>query len=556
MLRAGITVRGARWLAAAALGALGAPCTATDQPAMPLGTQTHFFQNWPASALTQATAVDAHSLRDTVPWALVERRTGHYDFDAPGIAPLDAACHSRSDLVLTLVPRHPAYDAGFVVNSSTGIAAFARYAAALSARFGPCLTAIELGNEVNSPSNLPLPPGVDRAASYVALVRATARAVHAGHPGVQILGGSTNTVGTGFLDGLFAAGLLDAADAIAIHPYRTNAEGLDLEIGHLQDVMRRHGRTLPIWATEFSDNFATPDLAAPHLVKMVATLSAAGVARAYWYALLDEPYFRNMGLFERSRAIKPAGRAFAFVQRELIPHGPAVRVTTADPTARLYRLGGNRWVAWGASGTIRFPGGRLWDAQGRMLPGDSATLADDPVIVTGAASFSAAPGAVVADSLTGYGHVPWSYWAQTGDGALHPLDWLDTPWTSSMGDRDFKPLRIDADSAATAGDASRPTRVVLRYTAHAKVEARLAACLTKGDRGDGVDISALHNGDRVAGAILTRKLALTTPVLHLAAGDTVDLIGGPNRIAGGDSYRLRAWIVRAGSAAQPPCAGS
>jgi hypothetical protein len=554
MRRASISMPLAGLLAAIALMATGAPCAAADGPGIALGTQTHFFQKWPAAALAQATTVGARSLRDTVPWSVVERRPGQFDFATPGIAPLDAACRSGDDLLLTLVPRHPSYDAGLFVHSPAGIAAFARYATVLADRFGTCLIGIELGNEINSPSNLALPSGVDRAATYVALVRATAQAVHAGHPRVRILGGSTNTVGTGFLDGLFAAGLLDAADAIAVHPYRSHTEGLDLEIAHLEDTMRRHGRVLPIWATEFSDNFATPALAAPHLVKMTTVLAAMGTRRAFWYALLDEPYFRNMGLFDASRAIKPAGRAFTLIQRELVSHGPAVRVPTADPTARLYQWGADRWVAWGTTGTIRFKGTpRLWDAQGRMLPGDTVALSDDPVIITGASGFTAQPGAVLADSLTGYGNAPWTYWAQTGDGALHPLDWLDTPWSSSMSGRYFKPLRIDADSAATAGDAAHPTRVVLRYTAPSATKARLAACLIKSDRGDGVDITAWYNGTAVSNAILTKRLELATPTLHLSPGDTVDLIAGPNKLADGDSFTLRAWIVREGGPLQPPC---
>lgn len=544
-------------LALAAILTLTGSACAEDVP-MVLGTQTHFFQKWPATALTRATLVDARSLRDTVPWSVVERLPDRYDFAAPDIAPLDTFCRSGGILVLTLVPRHPLYDGGLFAHSPAGIAAFARYAAALANRFGPCLAALELGNEINSPSNLVLPAGVDAAPAYVALVRATARAVHATHPRVRILGGSTNTVGTGFLDGLFAAGLLDAADAIAVHPYRAHAEGLDLEIVHLQDAMKRHGRMLPIWATEFSDNFATPAAAAPHLVKMVTVLSAAGITHAYWYALLDEPFFRNMGLFDKGHTIKPAGRAFAIAQRELAAYGPAVRVPTGDPTARLYRFGTSRWVAWGSSGTIHFQGApRLWDAQGRALPGDSIALSDDPVIVTGASAFTMQPGAVLADSLTGYGHVPWSYGALTGDRQFHVLGWLDGPWTSTMGSRLFRPLRIDADSAAPAGDAAHATRVVLRYTAPAAppiaAGARLAACLTKAAKGDGVDVTIAHNGRPVIGGILTDRLVLATPPLHLAAGDTIDLIGGPNRVAGGDSFTLRAWIVRQGSDAQPPC---
>jgi hypothetical protein len=95
--------------------------------------------------------------------------------------------------------------------------------------------------------------------------------------------------------------------------------------------------------------------------------------------------------------------------------------------------------------------------------------------------------------------------------------------------------------------------VVLRYTAPSATKARLAACLIKSDRGDGVDITAWHNGTAVSNAILTKRLELATPTLHLSPGDTVDLIAGPNKLADGDSFTLRAWIVREGGPLQPPC---
>ena len=137
----------------------------------------------------------------------------------------------------------------------------------------PCLAAIEVGNEINGPGTLVYPAGANRAAAYVATLKAV-RARIGGR--TAVLGGSTNTIGTGFLKSLFAAGMLAEVDGIAVHPYRSRAEGLDIELAQLNAAMDAAGRRVPVWASEFSRDTSDQPLAAGELVKQATMLAAAG----------------------------------------------------------------------------------------------------------------------------------------------------------------------------------------------------------------------------------------------------------------------------------------
>lgn len=518
-----------------------------------LGVQTHFSQGWPPGLLGAARGVHAPALRDSLPWTDGERRAGAYDFAGARARPLADACAAQQTLLLTLVPRNPLYDGGALVASDAGRRAFAAYVNALADHFGRCLIAVEIGNEINTSSNFKFAPGVDPATAYVALLRTLREQVKPRHPALAILGGSTNVVGTGFLARLAAAGMLPTVDGIVIHPYRSHGENLDVELAHLRAVLRRFGPVPPIWATEYSNNFATPEQAAPLLVKATTLMAANGVARGYWYALVDERWFRNMGLLDAQGRTKPAAQAYRLMQDRLLPAGRPVRVGT-DPLAFLYRFGANRWVIWGAPRPITFSGGAATsrDAQGRVLSG-RVSLDEAPRIVEGATGIALGPSPVVADSLLQYGAAPWSYLAQTPDGVRHPLALLDTDYASAFANRFYRPLRIDDSGAAPAGDGAKPIRAVVRYTAPAAQAVTLAACFTKQPGGDGVDVTVEQDGRELYHQVLTERLAPPPIPLKLASGATLEIAFGPNHAFGHDALHYRVRLLRPGAAAPAAC---
>lgn len=514
------------------------------------GVQTHFSQNWPAAWLGLANQIGARTLRDTVSWASVEKQPGVYTFaGSTSVDILTRHCAANGKLLLTIVQKNPLYDGGKTVHSAAGQAAYAAYVKALLDRFGSCISAIEVGNEINGADALDYPAGMDEARTYVASLQELARVVKPAHPKVAILGGSTNTVGTGFLEKLFAASALKVMDGVAVHPYRSSVEGLDLEITHLRDVMRKYGTPVAIWATEFSYDTSDQAAAAAGLVKSAAQLSASGVDHASWYALVDQTWFPNMGLFTRT-AIKPNGMAYQTIMQRLFAYGRAVRVDTGDGLVYLYRFGANRWLAWGAPRTLTFFGAPvIRDIYGTARPGASVQLGSEPVLIEGSSGFTMTASDVVADTMLQYGSAPWTYLRRGSNNKDVALPLFDNDFTSYFGDRWSKPLRISSTSAAPAGTGSDPMRAVIRYTSPKTQKLDLDVCLSKTAKGDGVDYRVTRNGVVASSGILTGKTTIRSLALDLAPGDKVDLIFGPNQTYGDDSFSYRARLTARGRGA-------
>jgi hypothetical protein len=517
------------------------------------GVQTHFSQGWSPTVLGLADQIGAKSIRDTVNWTTVEKSPGTYDFSGSGVQALTSFCARKGTISLTIIPQNALYDGGQSIYSDVGRKAFSGYINALLGKFGNCVSAIEIGNEINNSAALVYPAGLDKATTYVALLKAIYANVKPRYPAVAILGGSTNAIGTGFLETLFAAGALKVMDGVAVHPYRTDAEGLDFEVNHLRDVMRKYGTPVAVWATEFS--YDTPDkrLAAAGLVKSAAQLSASGVDHAYWYALIDQQFFPNMGLFSGT-TIKPDGTAYGTIISRLFPYGRAARVDTGDNLVYLYRFGANRWLVWGASRQITFSGTPVVrDILGSSLASATVRIGAEPLIVEGATGYTLGATDIVADTLLQYGGAPWSYFRRGADGKDISLALFDNDYTSYFGDRWSKPLRINNTSGAPAGDGGNPMRAVLRYTSPKAQQVDLEACFSKAVSGDGVDYRIDRNGVKVAGGILVDRAALHALQLNLAAGDRVDLIFGPNLTYGGDSFSYRAILSARGRGTTMSC---
>jgi hypothetical protein len=364
-------------------------------------------------------------------------------------------------VLLGLEPRNPLYDGGQTAFTPGAQAAFARYVRALAERWPGCVVAVEIGNEINGRNGMTGPAAATRAASHTALLKAVYQGVKPDHPAVALLGGSTNTVATGFLARLFAAGALEWVDGIAVHPYRPDPEGVDGELGRLRQAMARAGRMRPIWATEFSREFPDPALAPGWYLKMTALMESAGVADHFWYALADQPWFPTMGLLRFDGTAKPAARAFAFAARELAPLGPARRVNHGDPALFDFAYGTDTRIVWGGPRRLTVPAGaRAFAPDGSPVPVPAA-VGDDPVVIRHAATLEFGPAEVLADSLYGYGAAPLSWFARTRAGALLALAPIDWDWTGYLGNPALPQFSATAGGIGTTAAAG----TVVRYTA-------------------------------------------------------------------------------------------
>jgi hypothetical protein len=515
-------------------------------PPMVLGVQTHFSQGWPASSLALAQQVGAPLLRDSLPWAGAEKNRGRYDLNTPAARALAAACAAGQRLLLTAVPANPLYDGGGWVSSAAGNAAFASYLGTLADRFGPCLAAIEVGNELNGPGTLVYPAGVNRAAAYVATLKAV-RARIGGR--VAILGGSTNMIGTGFLRTLFAAGMLAEVDGIAVHPYRLRGEGLDVELAQLNSAMDAAGRRVPIWASEFSLDTRDQPGAAGELIKQATMLAAAGAAQASWYALIDQRWFPNMGLFAGTTP-KPQAGAFRMMQ-QLLARGRPQRLDFGDPLLFAYRFGTDTTVVWGAPRSLKVEGGTTSDATGAPAP--TAGVSESPLVITGTTAIRFGASTWIADTLMGWGTPQWRYAVRLKADTSYRLPLFDDQFTSYFGDRWYRPLRINATSAAPGGTAAAPLRAVWRYVAPAAESVDVGGCFAKGPLGDGVDLTVTAAGKVLWRGVLTGQLRLPPLGADLAPGDALELVAGPNQTTGGDSFNLRLVLFRRGAAEPVTC---
>jgi hypothetical protein len=506
----------------------------------PLGVTTHFSQGWPLTLMDRAKAIGVGTIRDSLHWPVVEKAPGQYDFSGRKALHITRACASGMRVLLGIEPRNPLYDAAQTAHSPAARAAFANYVRAIADRFPGCVTAIEIGNEINAKNGMIGPAALDRAASHTALLRAVYERVKPAHPSLSIIGGSTNAIGTGFLAKLFAAGALNYMDGVAVHPYRPEPESVDWELARLNAAMAKAGTVKPIWATEFSRDFAAPADAAPHFLKMLTLMQGAGVTHNYWYALIDQRWFPSMGLLTTTGAEKPASRAFAYASANLIPLGPGQRVDHNDPTLFHFRFGPTTHVIWGARRSFNAGSApRFRNSEGAAIP-PVAEVTDDPIIIEGAPNLSFGEAQVLADSQYGFANEPLSWFARSRTGALVPLSPIDWTWTSYLGAR---PIRLMVVNPAGIGPVGLYSAQV-RYTAERALSGVASVCLAPlGTKGDGVTASLVHNGVSIwsgrVGPLTGKKLAQAA--VKLAIGDKVDLVVAPNVNAVGDrmAYRFR-----------------
>lgn len=509
---------------------------------MQLGVQTHFSQGWNPALISKLQDIGVKEIRDSQPWHAVETKAGQYTFTDKLVRYMDSAETQGVSALLTFASANTLYDSGLTPHTDQGRQAYADYIVAVLTKYGPQVQEIEIWNEFNT-GNFTGPADSNDAYYYTELLKTVWTTVKPLFPDVKILGGSVNVIGVGALESIFKLGALDYMDAVAVHPYRTNPEHMDDELLHLQDVMARYGGVKPIYATEFGNSFDNPADVPDFLLKAVTLMSSVHVAEAYWYALIDQSFFKNMGLYTTAGEAKPGAAAFAFIQKELLVHGDPVRVDTGDDLTLVYRFGADTYVMWSAGRAVSpAAGGQFFNAMGQAIAAPSA-LSMVPVVYKGAPVTLGASN-VVADSMMQFGEGDWQYFAKDKSGQLTALTNVDWDWTSYLGSKYTKPLRANADSIAPAGTGENPIQVVERYVSDRDQTLKINGTWTTGTTGDGVDLHVLINGVEVLVKIFHGNFTLSGYEVTLKAGDTLDFAMGPNQSVGGDSTARQITLVR------------
>lgn len=510
-----------------------------------LGTTTHFSQGWPDRLWPLVRQVGAVTVRDSIHWRKVERVQGHYNFTADNSGHIQRACDAGIGVVLGLDPRNHVYDGGQTSFTPVARMAYANYVKAIADKFGGCIVAVEVGNEINGLGNVTGPAALDRAVSHTALLRDVYRIAKPGHSGLAILGGSTNAIGTGFLIDLFNAGALSFMDGVAVHPYRQDPVNLDWELNRLTAAMAARGMPKPIWATEFSREFASPAQAPGFLTKMAALMSASGVRDALWYALADQKAYPTMGLFTFDGSSKPVATSFRNLVSDILPRGAAQRLNKDESGLFHFRFGTDRQIIWGARRTFSLSGPALIRDSTGTLIAQLGTISDDPIIIEGNVAVKLGSQTVLADSFYDYGKREWVYTATRGSGASIPLRPIDWKFGSYIGHPALKPIVVNSLGLAPAGGGRLPIKIMLRHTLLGAGPVYASGCIArKTIKGDGVTFELLHDGKAIAQSLVGANPYQFNEMINAGQGDSIDFVVGPNKHAAGDLARYRFRVSR------------
>jgi hypothetical protein len=427
------------------------PALARSAPRRVIGIAPNFMpaSSDPAArsqAFARIRAVGAGVARIDAGWAHIETKPGVYDFRALDAQVKELLANRLRPLII-LDYGNPLYSrAGAAAAQSgfTGVppfaigapelfppdspAPFARFAAALAARYRHQVRLFEVWNEENLGWRF-WEPHEDPAA-YAALLKATYRAVKRVAPGDQLaLGGTFYPAidaasaradgiplpsGTAaedlalphqgtldFLEHAFAAApdLGRYFDAVAYHPYHFPYMGPEVNIPvegtteasmvalrHLLD--QRGLRSKPIWITEvgWPNNTAaygpTPQKSASYLVRTFATAWAHGIETLVWYCYGDAADWQYnqesaFGIVDSAGRPKPAFYAWQTLDRLLSAlrfRGSEAAALRLPADGHALRFGDRRHavtVVWLAPET-------MFSDQGPGAPADQRALIATP----------------------------------------------------------------------------------------------------------------------------------------------------------------------------------
>ena len=243
------------------------------------------------------------------------------------------------DPLLVMTFGNPLYDGGKAPATPAGREAYARYGEELLKHYGSQIRWLEVWNEYNG-TWCGGEAEKDRPKYYAEMIKAAYPKIKALRPDVKVLGFAAVVIPLPYLEGIFKHGGLQAMDAVVIHPYRGQPEGVEIEVAELQKLIRKYndGKDKPIWVTETGSwdgseydweqgkglNLLGRSNIARYLVRQYALLLSTGtVEKVYWYLTRDYNTFKTMGLLgdpkdPRGRyAVHPAYVAYATLIRQL-----------------------------------------------------------------------------------------------------------------------------------------------------------------------------------------------------------------------------------------------
>lgn len=227
-------------------------------------------------------------------WNICEYQPGKYEFVSPvdypswntdrainllkerGIEPFPILCYS-----------HRFYDNEQGPYSDAAREAFGNYCYAAASRYKDQVFYWEIWNEPNLPFFWGRTPD---PADYARLAIVAARRIRDGNPKAVIAGGATAGIDLSFLETAFQNGLLDAVDAITIHPYRsTSPESINAEVANLRARIAAYtDRDIRIWSGEWGYNTYVHNMTeaaqARALSRMIVNNLTQNIGLSIWFS--------------------------------------------------------------------------------------------------------------------------------------------------------------------------------------------------------------------------------------------------------------------------------
>ncbi len=522
-----------------------------------LQAASNFGQTWNPVVFEAARAEGMTALRDEIHWDFAER-DGAYVFDHEILTYPERMAAAGMTLTLIAIGEHPDHDNAATPYTGPALAAFAAFFAEVVRRF-PAVTAVEVGNEMNSESFTAGPAreaDIDgRAGYYAALLKATSAAVRDARPEVRIIGGAAHSIPLAWFDALSQDGAGADMASVALHPYTTPPEQFRRQVALLRAVPGFE--TLPIEVTEIGT--VDPADAPALLMKTYCQTALAGTTNVTWYPLSP----RGDGfvpLLEDDGSVTGVGRTWQMIQREL----EGLPVVDAAPDRFTYAclFGARALVIWGAPRDLMLddPALTVRDLAGQEVARPRLSREAPLVVVSDAAAprigdtVRLGPQQVVADSfdLFAYpgGEDGFRRFARV-DGEVVPFvlgpgqQTGGVPWTPYLTTERDGSLRMDATFLMPSMWDGVPAEIVHAFTAPGTMTLAVEAeVVPTAESSDGVAVSLRLNDRPLAGTIVRGQAGVTLPNVDLAPGDVLEIVVGPGDAPNGDTSDYRFTLRR------------
>lgn len=332
-----------------------------------LGVNIHFMGNQ-AEEVAKIADGGFKFIRMDFSWVHIEKQKGVYDFK-PYDELVDSLEAKNIRALFILDYGNPFYDNDMSPHTDEGRAAFVRFITAGAKHFKGRGILWEIWNEPNIFFWRPQPNVED----YVKLAKAVYPALKKADPGCTVLAPALSGWDTGFLEKAFQLGLLEATDAVSLHPYGASkpedASALYAKVRELIGKYAKKGKQYPVvsgeWGYSSFVHGVPVETQADYITRQFLNNIINNIPLSIWYDWRDDGPDPNenehrFGTVAQDMSDKPAYVAVKTLTTELngFSYSARMSVESEDDYLALFTKGDNQCLAAWTTGkphTIKLP---------------------------------------------------------------------------------------------------------------------------------------------------------------------------------------------------------